>query len=129
MFCAGHLADAGTDGLGAVRQPCRLSMGSVLSKQDATVGALSTKQLKRRSAFTALVRSLDPRLLDDEPVESHPTLRGLITTVLLTTSGCHLVRLVLRDLLRKTDWYKKVQHPGMFELCALAAVHAAVLAA
>ena len=102
-------------------------MGNVLS-QDGAIGGLSTKQLKRRSTFTAFINALDPRLLDDEPMDSHPTLAGLTTTVVLTTSGCHLVRLILRDFLRKADWYKKVQHPGMFELCALAAVHAAVLA-
>jgi len=110
------------------------AMGSVLSRPSANGGgALSDKQRQRRSTFAAFVKALDGKLLtapaEESECEATPSIRGVAYTALLTSFGVHLVRLFLRDVLRKQSWYAAVEHPGMFELCALGSVHAAALAA
>ena len=117
-----------------INTPAFGAMGSVLSRPSANGGgALSDKQRQRRSTFAAFVKALDGKLLtapaEESECETTPSIRGVAYTALLTSFGVHLVRLFLRDVLRKQSWYAAVEHPGMFELCALGSVHAAALAA
>ena len=121
-------------------------MGNVLSTSagDRPGLQLTESQRRRRSTWTAFVRSLSWKLLveekqqeqhnagpgasdSEEDTDLRLTNRGVLLVGAISATSCAVLRLVLRELLRKQAWYKP-KHPGMFELCALGAIHAALLA-
>ena len=121
-------------------------MGNVLSTSADSEQAshLTESQRRRRSTWKGFVRSLSWKLLAEEKQQDQRdagsgetdieedmdlrlTNRGVLLVGAISATSCAVLRLVLRDLLRKQAWYKP-NHPGMFELCALGMIHAGVLA-